>query len=277
MGFQDHTRYSDTERAAMRIVAYGGGTNSTAMLIGLHERGEKVDLITFADTGAEKPHTYRHLEFVSNWCELVGFPRITIVKKVTTVSRFERIGTYTTLEEECFAKQTLPSIAYGFKSCSQKYKREPQDKFCNSWEPATIVWKSGGKVEKCIGYDADEERRAKIRESDKYTYRYPLIEWGWGREECVEAIARAGMDQPGKSACFFCPSSKKPEILDLRKNYPDLLARALAMEEQAKLTSVKGLGRNFNWRQYLNTVDAGAEQPSDACVPEQDCGCYDGE
>jgi hypothetical protein len=38
----------------MNIVSYGGGTNSTAMLIGLWQRGVKADLILFADTGGGK-------------------------------------------------------------------------------------------------------------------------------------------------------------------------------------------------------------------------------
>lgn len=33
------------------MVSYGGGTNSTAMLIGMVERGERPDAILFADTG----------------------------------------------------------------------------------------------------------------------------------------------------------------------------------------------------------------------------------
>ena len=39
------------------MVSYGGGANSTALLIGLHQHRIPVDLILFADTGAEHPHT----------------------------------------------------------------------------------------------------------------------------------------------------------------------------------------------------------------------------
>lgn len=35
------------------MASFGGGTDSTAMLIGMWEKGEKVDLILFADTGGE--------------------------------------------------------------------------------------------------------------------------------------------------------------------------------------------------------------------------------
>ena len=42
------------------MVSYGGGANSTALLIGLHQHRIPVDLILFADTGAEHPHTYAY-------------------------------------------------------------------------------------------------------------------------------------------------------------------------------------------------------------------------
>ena len=254
----------------MKVVAYGGGTNSTAMLVLMHEQGMQPDRIVFADTGAEKPGTYAHIDVVNGWCKSVGFPEIDIVRKRGSVYVGE------TLEQDCLRRNTLPSIAFGFKTCSQKYKGMPQDIFLNSLPECQEVWKSGDKILKFIGFDADEIRRAKEFVSDKYVVIYPLISEGWGREECVEAIARNGLPQPGKSACFFCPSSKKQEILDLRKQYPELMERALAMEAQADLTSVKGLGRSFSWREFLQATDAQQSLVSDA-GKEMDCGCYDGD
>lgn len=61
------------------------------------------------------------------------------------------------------------------------------------------------------------------------------------------AIERAGLPNPGKSACFFCPASKKHEIRELAKLYPELADRAIAMEDNAALDTVKGLGRSFAW------------------------------
>ena len=45
----------------MNVVAYGGGTNSTAMLIGMCRKKIPVDLILFADPGCEQPYTYDYL------------------------------------------------------------------------------------------------------------------------------------------------------------------------------------------------------------------------
>lgn len=116
-----------------------------------------------------------------------------------------------------------------------------------------------------MGYDAGEMRRyehsKKFNDTDKkYINRYPLIkDRGWDRSDCVREILAAGLPLPGKSSCFFCPSMKQPEILALKEQYPDLYRRAVAMEDRAMphLTSVKGLGRNYAWRERFGAADGG--------------------
>lgn len=251
-------------------VAYGAGTNSTAMLQGLHERNIRPDVILFADTGGERPKTYNHLNIVNEWCKQIGFPEITTVKQV------KANGEFNPLYEWCIDNKALPSIAYGWKSCSQKHKTAPQDKFMNNYQPAKEIWKAKGKVVKLIGYDADESHRInKNYSDDKYDVQYPLVEWGWGRDECIDAINRAGLPQPGKSACFFCPSNKEHEILQLAREYPDLMEKALEMERNADLTSIKGLGRNFSWQGVVQYGKAQIDMFGH--VPDIPCGCYDGE
>lgn len=192
----------------MNIVSFGGGTNSTAMIIGMYLHKIPIDLILFADTGGEQPHTYEFIRVFNAWLDKHGLP------KITPVFYTDKDGNRLTLEEECFRSHTLPSIAYGFKKCSLKHKIGTQEKFCNHYPPCVEVWKSGGRVNKYIGYDAGETRRiqhaAAIDEADKkYEKHYPLYEWGWDRAECVRVIERAGLPKPGKSSCYFCPSMKK--------------------------------------------------------------------
>lgn len=270
------------------IVTYGAGTNSTALLIEMWKRGIIPDLILFADTGGERPETYWYIIMFSLWLVGHGMPPITTVRKV------DLHGEVMTLEKNCLEKKMLVSLAYGFKSCSLKYKVAPQDKYCNHFPPAIEAWKKGEKVTKAIGYDADEERRAKIFNDAKYTYWYSLIEWGLGREGCEKVISDAGLPQPGKSSCFYCPSMKKLEILELRDSHPDLLKRALIMEKNAELTTIPGLGRSFAWSDFIEyTEHMGKEKANARCgevalgngkyqeswfvdVVDQACGCYDG-
>lgn len=235
------------------VLHYGGGTNSAAMVAGLVELDERPDLILFADTMAEKPHTYTHLDLMDLFLASHGFPEITRVRFKT------RDGVELTLEQDCLNRKALPGIAYGFKSCSERFKLRPQNAFVKQWA-------KGEPVTKLIGFDAGEERRAKPYPD----VRYPLIEWGWDRDDCIVAIKRVGLPLPGKSACFYCPSSKKAEVLELAQQYPELYARALAMEANAELQgSIKGLGRRWAWKE--------TETATDVAVPEIPCGCFDGD
>ena len=231
------------------VLSYGGGTNSKALLVGLNERGERPDIILFADTGGERPEIYRDLAATTSWCQSIGFPEIiTVAEKID-------------LETDCLNRSALPGIAYGFKSCSDHYKIRPQKRWLKDHGiPDPWFW---------VGIDAGEAHRAKYEET-----RYPLIEWDWGRQECVDAITRAGLPQPGKSACFFCPSSKPREILELSRTHPELMARALAMEANAALTSVKGLGRSFAWGDLVKFTEAQLDMFS--TTPPLPCECIDG-
>lgn len=241
--------------SAPLIVAYGAGVDSTAMLVAMHKRGIRPDAILFADVGAEKPETYAFLPVMDKWLASVGFPAI------TTVRYQPKVAPYTTLEGKCLANETLPSLAFGMHSCSVVFKADPQDKWTKSWAPAQAAWADGQRVTKAIGYDNGDQdcrRRAKAdravakKGDTKYEYWYPLQDWGIDRVECLRLIAGAGLTLPLKSACWFCPASKKSEIVWLRDTHPLLFQRAIAMETLARdgrhgLKTVKGLGRNFAW------------------------------
>lgn len=257
----------------LTVLSLGGGVNSTALLVGLIEKNRAPDLILFADTGAEHSRTYIHLNELDDWLSRKG--RDPIVR----VSNAGREGfVHKSLEDECLNNKTLPSLAFGFKGCSVKWKRQPMDRFVKMWKPAIKKWKSGGRVTRLIGIDAGERHRGKIPDDKKYVYQFPLIEWNWGRAECVEAIRNAGIQVPGKSACWFCPASKKAEIIDLANNHPDLFERAIAMEQNAKedLKTVKGLARNYSWQEIVEADRQQLKMPFFTNLQEP-CMCFDGD
>lgn len=239
------------------IVAYGMGVDSTAMLVGMAARGERPDLILFADTGDEKPQTYAYLPVINAWLRKVGFPQVQVVKNARPKSGDK------SLSESLLRLGVLPALAYGAHQCSLVWKRDPQQKFVKAWQPAIDAWAAGLQVVNCIGYDAGprdscRQYKAEGKESPGYRNRFPLIEWGWNREECIRQIEAAGLPVPVKSACFHCPASKKDEIVWLKREAPILFRRALAIEAGAlpkiearraagdKVSTI-GLGRNFAW------------------------------
>jgi hypothetical protein len=225
-------------------VCYGSGVNSVALLIALKLAGLRPDIITFADLFAEKPPTMAHLDRMRQVLAEWSFPDITICRTATLP------GTgYTDLYGNCMVNETLPSLAFGKKSCSIRWKQCSQDraiKGCKSGPNACDphpIWvgarRRGERIVKLIGYDCgrpDLRRSHNLKITDpNFDYSYPLQLLGWDRAACIRAIIEAlGPDMvPIKSACFFCPASKIWELYWLAGDHPDLLERALILERNA--------------------------------------------
>jgi len=258
-------------------VSYGMGVNSSALLVGMAERGIEPDYIIAVDTAGndpkrrgEKPETYSFLDLFRIWVDDHFDCGMTVIGHKRD-----------SLRESCFRNGTLPSKAYGFPGCSVKFKHQIMEK----WEKERFG--EDQIITKAIGYHAGEKRGSGITEKNRYRYRYFLKEWGWDQQGCVDALRRNTLPVPMKSACYFCPSSKPHEIIWLRDTHPDLFEDALAMERNAEAyhnqpdrlladgtPAVKGLGRKFSWSQFVNITPAQADD-----LPEPDqipCMCYDG-
>jgi hypothetical protein len=266
------------------LACYGGGLNSTAMLLRWVDELLPLSAVTFADTGGERPETYANVARMSAWLVMRGYPPVVTVRYAT------REGQVITLEERCLSTRRLPSLAYGFKKCSQKFKRQPQEKWAREQPEIVELWARGEKVTKLLGYDADEPHRAdRARERyaadlrlpkpspdvRRYTYEYPLIDrWNMGREECQEVCEQHGFCSVPKSACWFCPSSSNRDIYTLKDDHPDLLARALEIERTAESTTA-GRGLGGQSRRWADII----AQPRLFTETERpiSCDCYDGE
>jgi hypothetical protein len=225
-------------------VCYGAGVDSTALLVALKLADLRPDIITFADLASEKPETMAHLDRMQSILARWGWPPITMCRKRTLP------GTgYDDLYGNCIANETLPSLAFGMRSCSIKWKQKAQDqaiKGCKSGPNASAphpIWmeaqRRGERIVKLIGYDcsaADIRRSKKLPTADTdFDFLYPLQLLGWIRQDCINIItAVLGADYvPIKSACFFCPASKTWELFWLAAHHPDLLERALFLERNA--------------------------------------------
>jgi hypothetical protein len=250
------------------VVSDGMGVDSTAMLLGLAERRIRPDAVIFADVGSEWPETYEAFAERNALLDALGFPRLTVVRYQP---KRPKNGPFTTLEEQCLVNRSLPSLAFGRKKCSQLWKAEPIDKWVRERFADHIA--AGGTVSRALGYEAGprEARRGYkpcggIAATDDPAWRwvYPLREWGWDREACQAKLAEYSL-VIHKSACFFCPAAKPYEVRELAERYPDLAARAVAIEDAGRpyARAVTGLWRRpckgtrgaeahpGTWRGYL--------------------------
>jgi len=246
-------------------INFGGGLNSTAVIIECRNRGHRPDWILFADTGSEMPGTLGHVERVRQWCASW--------QEVTTVRWIRKEGHHEPLHENCLRTGHLPSKAYGLAGCTDKWKIQPMDRWrkANGFDQGAFA----------VGYDAGESRRiqsaCKRGDMPGFTAWYPLVAWGIDRAGCQAICDRVGITV-GKSSCFMCPNMKRAEWLALRAEHPDLFATAMKIEEQAAENGNHGRGGGGLFKGTLRGLDSETEsQQTILPVTEDRChhgGCF---
>lgn len=244
--------------AGKLVVSYGGGVNSVAVLVLLKRLGAVPTAIVMVDPGSEWRATYMYRdEVMQPWLKSIGFPTITTITRAEEGRHRSRAWRLETLREECLRTKSLPSVAYGWKKCSQKFKGDTQRWWIRRQPWALETWREfrvatlepgrrtkfnvridGERLIKVIGYDVDEVRRVRSSfqdpwENERFVPFYPLVEAKLGRDECVDLIAEEGLSVPGKSACKFCPNNKLAEWERLRREEPDGFAEAVEMSRNA--------------------------------------------
>src|SRR3546814_21138823 len=98
-------------------------------------------------------------------------PRSTRTDTLFPYTTLFRSCRYSSLHGACIYNKVMPSLAYGGKSCSLKFKAEVQESYLQGKQrgpnqspgsaPAVSSWSAGLKVVRCIGYDdgAKDARR----------------------------------------------------------------------------------------------------------------------
>lgn len=227
------------------LLSFGGGINSTALIIYLFERERSTFdemAIVFADTGSEMPETYAHVEKFEGWLRDRGQKTI-------------KVGRSDSLEAYCLETKSTPMSRWRW--CTDKWKIRP----ILAWADEHL----GRPWTQILGIASDEAHRAKENPNKGILNRFPLVEYGINRQGCEALIANAGINWPvPKSGCFFCPLMPSAQFVELKKGHPELFERAVALEK----ASVEA---NSGWEDVLG------ERPhvhpgSDACE-EDECGC----
>jgi hypothetical protein len=230
-----------------KIVSYGGGLNSWAMLLGAVERGEHIDAAVFCDVGdverktpGEWPATYQHMrEVVIPFCSSHGIEFVWLDMDRYPIRRGRVDETRAGLFGYFGAKGQIP-VSGPNRICTRIAKVERFENWMDDTYP-------GVDVEVWIGFDAGEpERVAKdpnagagrpaTATSAGRRNRFPLVEWGWCRCRCESAAAAAGLPIPRKSACMGCPYNSVRDWQALAREAPETFAWMEELERKKPAT-----------------------------------------
>lgn len=241
----------------MRVLSLGAGVQSTAMaLMAAHgELTPMPDMAIFCDTGWEPQAVYDHLRWLTS-PNVLPFP-VRIVSagnlRDDVISKNSaRSGRFASVP--WFLKNIKPNGAWesgmGRRQCTAHYKLEPL---------AKAIREIGGYgsrdrvparfAEVWVGISTDEAHRMKPARVQYMVNRWPLIEAGISRTQCLEWIARHGYPTPPKSSCIGCPFHSDAMWRDMRDNAPAEWADAVAVDA---IIRDGGQGRGIRARQFMH-------------------------
>lgn len=198
------------------VLSYGGGVNSTALLLLLTDKKKPLDAVIFADTGSELPDTYKYIDEVTKPLCVKYNINFFVVKN------FTHGKTWDSLYEYCWHHRLIPSRM--IRWCTKEFKIEAIRRFyeAQGWDKEGIV--------EYHGIDYGEVHRMKQSDVDYITIEYPLIDAKMDRDACKNYIIRHGLPIPTKSGCYFCPFQNIHRWLELKSKYPDLFKKAVELE-----------------------------------------------
>lgn len=198
---------------APRILSFGGGVNTVALLLLLEQREVVYEGVVFADTEGEWPETYAYLKtYVLPFCQEndISFNIVHADK--------EKLGV-TSLEEWCLKNESTPSRMHRW--CTDRWKIRAIREF---------VRERFGRAICLMGIDYDEVHRMHQPHYAQIRSEYPLVEWKMTRLYCQNVIESHGWPVPSKSGCFFCPFQRNDVWRELFLTHPELYERAEFVE-----------------------------------------------
>jgi hypothetical protein len=225
----------------VRIFSYGGGVQSTAVLVLASQGKVQYDHFLFANVGEDSEHPDT-LEYFKN----VAMPFAEQHKLDLQEVRKYRKGEIETVRSRIFSTaksvpipMKMPSGAPGNRSCTMDFKIRVVDRWVNQNR------NGDGRLTVGLGISTDEIHRARTREPEEIykglikELEYPLIDMRLSRNDCQRLIADAGLPVPPPSSCYFCPFHSDVAWLELRVNRPDLFEDAVEIEKH--LNDKKGV------------------------------------
>lgn len=237
-------------RPKLCVLSLGAGVqSSTLALMAAHGEFDLIpDAAIFADTGDEPSAVYKQLEWLTG---VLPFPVYVV-----------RAGD---LGSDLLGGQDMARIPFHIKAgglatrqCTRNYKIRPIRRKVRQLLDAPGGRIPAGTVEQWVGISLDEAIRMKPSGVAYVTNRWPLVEKGITRADCLTWLALHGYPTPPKSSCVFCPYRRDEQWRDLRDHDPAGWKRACDMDAAIRLpeNQKRFRGELYAHRSMVPLVDA---------------------
>ena len=214
---------------ASLVPSFSGGKDSTYLVLRLHELGIKMADIVYFDTGWEFPHMESHIAQVED----------IIKQKITRLVPRENFDFL--LAQKVRTRNTQNTFTgYGWPSANRRWCTGEKRRAMAAYATA-LTWKGLTlPVVQCIGYAADEPKRAENHSKKEVPcfqgYDYPLVTWGITESDALKYCKERGLLWDGlynifdRVSCWCCPLGGISRAEKIYSHFPDLWQHMLEME-----------------------------------------------
>jgi len=201
---------------------------------------ERADAAIFADPGAEHPKTYEMLEWLLDWKEKNNGIEIIVDKSQNILKDILK-------KVNKRGKKWITIPAFGesggmvLRHCTADYKIDVVNHNIRNLQKLKKRQRMKIKTEMWLGITMDEASRMKESQMYNITYKYPLIDLGLRRSDCIRLFKKNDFPIPMKSSCIFCPYHSDKFWKDLKSEGNGVWDLAVEVDEAIRDASKRGL------------------------------------
>lgn len=196
----------------INVLSLGAGVQSST-LIYLSHAGyiPAYDKIYFADTGDEPKAVYDHLAYLQTLAHI----EVVRIASGKSISEHLLEGDMKFFNMPLYIVGSDGKVSTMRRQCTREFKITPIDLALRDWLVAAgngYQDKLGRKyvargvtVNYHLGISLDESRRVSEARVNWKSHKYPLIDVGMTRHDCMKFALKHGYKPAPKSSCIFCP------------------------------------------------------------------------
>ena len=221
------------------IVSYGGGTQSTALILMALEGDYglvRPDFGVWADTGGEPQFIYDYVDYFIDYVkDKYDFDIFKIkhkdglVNKMLAEPKILRTGKfYTSSVPPFYTLNENGQKGMLNRQCTSDFKTNPISKLINS------KLERGEKYRIWIAISFDERSRMKVSPIKKRTNYYPLVDLFIRRQDSINYVIGKGLKPPQRSSCYFCPFHSNKYWNWLKTHHNEEFVKAVDFEKKVQ-------------------------------------------